>query len=700
MTSLTGSGSTTDDGFDSAPLSWVAGEIRETLGRSKAALADAFAQQSDAEACKALLRRAKVLLHQAHGALQMVDVNGVAIVTETIEDMFDRLESGQLLWSAAIVAAVDHAYGALVEYLEELLAGAAPQPVRLFPYYQDLLQARGAERMHAADLFFPDLSVRPMLPPIADTLSAVAVDYVALRKRFEKALLPFLKGGASDGGEPMHAVIAEIEQAQKNPQSRAFWWVLRGFAEAVGAGQIDNELYVKQLFARINLQIRRLSEGSAGIAERLLRDALFFITRAPRASAQLQQIRQAYRLDAVAPPDVAQRRYGLIDAAALAAARAGLAQAKHLWNRIDAGDYSAAVAFEQALHDLADAGGKLGKPPLAKLLRELNGIGRAAANAKPGDRLGLEMATSLLFVENALAQIANLPENFAERADGMTARLLSCVSGEDAPVATPWLDDMARQAQERQTIVALTGELQSSMRQVEKMLEDYFVKPTDIAALTPVNAILHQVGGALAVLDQDSAARAVAHTQAALQAFADAPSPPDAQSGQSAFRQIASTIGALGFFIETLQSQDENQKNRFSFDEKTGVFKANLLDRSVTSAAAPDVLAEPDTTSLPATDMPASSMPPVAEVTAEPGTAVAQEQAQDQAQNQANEEGHAETAPIDDEGAVDAELLEIFLAEAVEVLDAIRTTLPAARNAPHDQEHLTTLRRAFHTLKG
>ncbi|MBC7513595.1 MAG: Hpt domain-containing protein, partial [Herminiimonas sp.] len=39
-------------------------------------------------------------------------------------------------------------------------------------------------------------------------------------------------------------------------------------------------------------------------------------------------------------------------------------------------------------------------------------------------------------------------------------------------------------------------------------------------------------------------------------------------------------------------------------------------------------------------------------------------------------------------------------AEAVEVLDAIRTTLPAARNAPHDQEHLTTLRRAFHTLKG
>ena len=683
MTSLTGSGSTTDDGFDSAPLSWVAGEIRETLGRSKAALADAFAQQSDADACKALLRRAKQLLHQAHGALQMVDVNGVAIVTETIEDMFDRLESGQLPWSAAIVAAVDQAYGALGEYLEELLAGAAPQPVRLFPYYQDLLHARGVERMHAADLFFPDLSVRQTLPPIADATSAGAVDYVALRKRFEKALLPFLKGGTGDGGEPMHAVIAEVERAQKNPQLRAFWWVLRGFAEAVGAGQIDNELYVKQLFARINLQIRRLGEGSTSIVERLLRDALFFITHAAQPSAQLQQICKAYRLDTITPVDAQQRRYGLINADALVAARAGLAQAKQFWNRIDAGDYSAAAAFEQALHDLAEAGGKLGKPPLAKLLRELSGIGRTAANAKSGDRLGLEMATSLLFVENALVQITNLPENFAERADGMTARLLSCVSGEDVPVATPWLDDMARQAQERQTIVALTGELQASMRQVEKMLEDYFVKPADIAALTPVNAILHQVGGALAVLDQDSAARAVAHTQATLRAFADAPSPPDPQSGQSAFRQIASTIGALGFFIETLQSQDQNQKNRFSFDEKTGVFKADLLDRSMTSAAVPDALAEPDMTTLPATDIPVPTMPPTTEVGAAD-----------------NDAAQALTTPIDDEDAVDAELLEIFLAEAVEVLEAVRTTLPAARSAPHDQEHLTTLRRAFHTLKG
>ena len=49
MATFTGSGSMPDEGFDSAPLSWVIGEIRETLGRSKGALADAFAQQADAD---------------------------------------------------------------------------------------------------------------------------------------------------------------------------------------------------------------------------------------------------------------------------------------------------------------------------------------------------------------------------------------------------------------------------------------------------------------------------------------------------------------------------------------------------------------------------------------------------------------------------------------------------------------------------
>src|SRR4051794_37949772 len=86
------------DNFDTGPLSWVMGEIREALNRSKAALKEAQTQ-GDADAQTASLRHAKSYLHQANGALQIVDVEGVALITETVEDLFDRLDAGSMTLS-------------------------------------------------------------------------------------------------------------------------------------------------------------------------------------------------------------------------------------------------------------------------------------------------------------------------------------------------------------------------------------------------------------------------------------------------------------------------------------------------------------------------------------------------------------------------------------------------------------------------
>jgi chemosensory pili system protein ChpA (sensor histidine kinase/response regulator) len=60
----------------------------------------------------------------------------------------------------------------------------------------------------------------------------------------------------------------------------------------------------------------------------------------------------------------------------------------------------------------------------------------------------------------------------------------------------------------------------------------------------------------------------------------------------------------------------------------------------------------------------------------------------------------APAAQAASDDAVDAELLDIFLGEAEEVLENVAITLPLLRMASHDQASLTTLRRAFHTLKG
>jgi chemosensory pili system protein ChpA (sensor histidine kinase/response regulator) len=746
---------------DTGPLSWVIGEIRETLNRSRTALYEAATQDADAQATG--MRLAKTHLHQAHGALQIVDVDGVAIITETVEDLLDRVDAGQIALTTELAQAIDHGYQALVEYLEELLSGLPHQPVRLFPYYRALLEARGAERIHPADLFFPNLSVRPQLPPVTPS-PAGASDYTRLRQRFELALLPFLK--SSDQAielakaAVMRDIIDDIEKSQSNPQARCFWWVMHGLAEAVADGQIANEIYVKQLFARINLQIRRLAQGSSSIAERLLRDALFFIAKVSSPSPRAQQIRQAYRLDGLVPNDYDRKRYGQIDLSALTAAKERLTQAKNLWNRIAGGDPSVAESFEHELRVLADVAAKLNAAPLSKLLRELKGIARHAAHARPGDMLGLEMATSLLFAENSLNQIGRLPDNFAERADAMTARLLAVVSGEGNLPSAQWLDDMSREAQQRQTMGAVAGEMQASLRQVEKMLDEYFRDPTQAQALPQLDQVLHQIEGALAVLDQEDAVRTIRHTRKAVQDFiaADEEEAPD----QGQFQQVAQNVGALSFFIETLQHGVQDGKKRFSFDDEKGLFEARLLESDAADGGDVAPVVEPfDGAGFADEGRGASSLSTVEDELAQKQRQSAElaislsvqpdNQALQQQLKQSLEQIHLDAtlvdnqevtgrakagidmlerpdfhasqqalaeivtaatpikasaeslppvnAPVSDE-AIDAELLEIFLSEAEEVLATVRQTLPESRREPHNQDHLTTLRRSFHTLKG
>ncbi len=762
--------------LDTGPLSWVMSEIREALNQSGNALSQTTGSQATGATSddhSTAIRLAKTYLHQAHGALQMVDIDGVIIITETVEDILERAESGQAELNQQHVQVIGNAYQALIEYLDEVLAGGSHQPVRLFPYYQALLEIRGAERIHPADLFFPDLTIRPHFP-VAEQVAAVDAEvYLPLRKRFERALLPFLKSADKavelENAAAMQVVVTEVEQMQRNQQSRAFWWVMHGFSEAVANEQISNELYVKQLFARINLQLRRLSQGSSSISERLLRDALFFIAGVEQASKLANQIRVAYRLNGLVPADYNIRHYGQISLDALGTAKDRLNQAKNMWDRLASGDASPAAAFEQEMHGLSEAGSRLNSPSLSKLLRELNGIARHAAHSRPGDAICMEIATSLLFIENTLNHISRLPENFSERADAMTARLLSVVSGEKLGKPAQWIDDIYREAQQRQTVKMLASEMLSSLRQVEKMLDEFFNDPERREVLTQIEQVLHQIQGALAIQEQSDAMRVVEHTRSTLQRFAAEGS--DVVPEQKEFEQIAQNIGALSFFIETLQHQSDTQNNHFTFDEDAGVFRINLLERrAMVAAPLPDPIVSSsagDDHAIVANTVVGDSLPSLPELatvedellqhqqqsaelalslTTQPHDPELQEKlkeslvqmrvdaalsdnpdATDRAQAaidildhpdfSGSQQSMAEivttivplhtaevAAPVaaiavSDEEA-DAELREIFLSEADEVLTNARNTLPLLHDAPHKQEPLTVLRRAFHTLKG
>lgn len=316
---------TTATPIDTGPLSWVMEEIREALARSRTALQEAGGRAAEDQATQ--LQHAKTHLHQAHGALQMVDVEGVGQVTALAETALDRFKSGAVKCTTDHVEAVTQLYQALVEYLEELLAGAPSQPARLYPYYRAVQEIVGAERIHPADLFFPDLARAVELPAAADAVPDTAPDYAARRQRFERALLPYLKS-ADPAQQREHAAaltdaVAAVAAVQQEAKPRAFWLALQAFAELVAGGDIAGSVQVKQLFGMVNLQLRRLSQGNAAQPDAMLRDALFFIAVAgpDSGSPTARALHAAFALDGLAPPDYDTRRYGQRDALAPAQAR-------------------------------------------------------------------------------------------------------------------------------------------------------------------------------------------------------------------------------------------------------------------------------------------------------------------------------------------------------------------------------------------
>lgn len=741
--------------FDIAPLSWVMTELREALTSAGKLLGEAVAQDADTRATSLL--QAKTYLHQAHGALQIVEIEGVAIVTETVEELIERIQAGKLEITQVAVAKMTEAFYAVLRYLEDLLAGNPQQPVRLFPEYRALLELKGAERIHPADLFFPSLSVQEKIPELALSATDNAINYGAIRLRFEKLLLTVLTNknpaAQQEAAEQMSALIREIEQAQTSSQAKAFWLVMRAFAESCAQVDQRDERHVKQIWGRINLQIRRLVEGNTSVPERLLRDALFFIAQVKHPSTFVSQIRKAYQLENHVPEDYDQRRYGLIAPQVLTSAKEQLSSVKNLWGRVANGDGASAEKFIQKVRELAETGQALQTPALGKLLKELNGMAGHAVRTKDQERMGLELATCLLFIENSLEQITHLPSNFSARADEISARLLSVVGGEAPGNQASWIGEISREAQQRQTMGVLVGEMQLSLKQAEKALDEHFRDPTNVTILAPVDGILAQLGGALAILDQDDALAAVNHTRNLVLQFNTEHEAKPSPEVTALFNQVAQNIGALSFFIETLQSQPEFAKKRFVFDTASGVFQTKLLEKGPEKELLPtgDLEANPElpvshTAEEELVQQQKESERLLASLVEAPQDSQLQAQLKDSLDNERSyaallddsdasaraktaiellahtdfehaseslEEIVAATSHVEHatevpatqdlpetEAEIDAELLEIFLIEADEVLDAVRENIPLSRHEPQNQEYLIRLRRSFHTLKG
>ena len=733
--------------FDTGPLTWVKPEIDKALTQALVHLGR--------HAESGQLRFARTHVHQAAGAMQMIGLEGAARLALKTEALLASLTeaSGVEVADGPKAAVAARALRALGAYLDALLAGVADKPLRLNSVYRAVCAAFESTPPAPGELFAPGLAARAprRFLPREIPAQAAAAEIRRARSRFQQALLVWLKGEGEGEGAAlarMREAVTAVERVQAQPPQRAFWWVAGVFFEglqAAGAPGADpgprapsvsappsvplpwDRSNVQALCAKLDLQMRRLTQGPAGgshrVSERLLCELLYAIALKPGAAEGGAEVRAVYALDESLPgPDepeflgeAADATGDAADAGDPASATSLVAALKPLWQRLAGGEAAVLDDFRARARALAALNLPGPLRALATALAELAaGLNAGEPSANP--ILALETATALLLLEQGLAPDA--AAGVAGRAAAQAGRLVAA-RGASTSLAPAAFEPAAFEPEDGGALLAPAAKgVLDNLWHIEAALDAYFREPDRQEQLDTALSVLDQTLSVLGVLELGRGAELLQACR--VQLLKCGRGVPAAGTAEL----IAESLSALGFYV------DAARRNRpDGFDLIAPVLKkhpgARLRKESRAATLAPETVeaerdefrrrlseafegwrtgeAPPDA----AVDL-LERMAAGAELAGDADLAAKASYALECSRRlpRAADEFTAAVAalvPVTPPAPAlvgdDDELLTVFLTEADEVLGEIGRQRPRLVG-PEALDALQHIRRSFHTLKG
>jgi chemosensory pili system protein ChpA (sensor histidine kinase/response regulator) len=483
-----------------------------------------------------------------------------------------------------------------------------------------------------------------------------------------------------------------------------------------------------------------------------------------RHAPRLAAVRQAYGLAHHVPVDYTVSVLGRFDPAVIAQAKKRVVAAKDAWSGVAGGEMHRMTGLSEQFALVGESLKKLfplGDIFAAELQQSI--AQTQHLGAAPPAPLAMEVATSLLYTEAALDDIDFDHPEQAARVQRLADRLSAVRQGHAPDPLEAWMEELYRRVSDRQTMGSVVQELRASLSEAEKQIDQYFRHPEDRQVLIPVPNQLSAMRGVLSVLGIDAASAALLRMRDEVDALAATEVDPDKVAQTGVFDRLAGNLGALGFLIDMLSVQPQMAKSLFAFDAETGTLSpvmgrgeshAPALARNAATTSAPVEQRLIEQAQLLAFSSVREDVP-VGEVTRDLERLSHEAQAADQpalaatvlraqealeqsidpaSQLQVREElsealvdfvsTASDPVGIDPEVVVqrarvsapmrldfapstgaaqlaqDDEMREIFLEEAREVLGDAKAASAALASDPDDLNLLTTLRRAFHTLKG
>ena len=744
---------------DLSAIAWVQEELRRSLDAAHKSLRR-FIKDSEAVTGSDLdtvdpgvLRTARAQIHQGVGALELVGLPAPAIVLRASETAVQKSIGRPQSLTPELVADIERSSFALLDYLSRVLAGKNVSPLSLFPQYRAVQEAVEAERVHPADLWAMDWRWREVQSD-ADVLPRQAD--ATVRSQLEGSLLQLMRGTqALTAASRMSDVCAGLAAGSSHPQVRTFWNLAAAVFEAQHHGLLGFDVFTKRVASRLLAQFRILQRGDSDVSERLARDLLFFASQSAPAgrgirAPRLEAVRAAFGLPVQVPTDYSLSVLGRFDPAVITHAKKRVIAAKEAWSATAGGEMHRIAGLTEQFALVGDSLRKLfpfGETFAAELQTAVTQT--QTANAAPPAALAMEVATSLLYIEAALEDGDFDDPEHAGRVRRLADRLSSVRQEAPPEPLEPWMEELYRRVSDRQTMGSVVQELRASLGEAEKAIDNFFRNPAEPGVLVDVPTQLASMRGVLSVLGMDQASQALLRMRDEVHGLASTEVDPARVTQAGVFQRLAGNLSALGFMIDMLSVQPQLAKSLFVYDAEAGTL-APVMGRS---SGVPEQAAPVEPRLIEQAQMLAFSSVrddvPLLEVTRDlerlsheaqaadqPALAAAVLKAQEALLRAADDPAKVTTArgelsealvdfvatstepagmePVSEERAPepmkpivligdlehDEEMREVFLEEAAEVITGAKEATGELQHSPGDLGLLTTIRRAFHTLKG
>ncbi len=583
-------------------------------------------------------------LHRLRSVLEMLNLHGLQAFCGEIETLLQELVRQPGGATVLHQDALRHALFGLTHYLDALENGAPNAALRLFPEYQELHQVRGVEMAFEVDLFFPELDVE--LPPelrTAPVQDQAAARIKQARMHFQQGLLKWLR--QDDTLDALRAMSAALQVvlACVPPAQRAFWWVAHGLLACVQLDGIPPELNAKKSFSRIDQRMRALLDGSAFDELQALSEMLYLVARSHTVNETVEHIKQAYDLDAYLP-EAAPLPVGQTTAV-LEQLRGQLNQANEAWEQCTLNDRAACQRFAELAGQLYAQAEQLDRNTLQFLCKQIHTTAQHVEGPEHAPAIAMDMAMALLLLDGGIEHYQHLGSGFHEQVRLLTARLHEALT--DRPEDQTKLAHLVAlycEMEQREVMAPLAKEMQDNLQHIEQTLNAFFGNAAKRNELLQVNRLLSQVQGGLHILTLDIAEQLLVTLRQIAERYHQGDSPTTAE-----MRAVATAISTLEDYVH-------------------GLTLGQKPEATALEAVLKDLLAANSGHAETAGEVP--------------------------------EEEPAATVVTIRSGDEDAELLEVFLEEAQEVMETLRANLEIARLHMDSREPWITMRRGFHTLKG